>query len=209
MEKIERERERIKKENERETLDPASRSSNEKERVHESTRAPPKYAFRPKDPHFAIDPHDFLFRLHSNRRNLRARVLSHLWLGPCFSRPRSSNRTGSARTPLAKGRRWERTGWGKSRIGWNTRGRRRRQKLPYSLAVFISSRYFYCRLFVTRVSSRAESPSIFIVVVFRSLSFRSVFRERKFHFYWIIVVPNDRVLLSSNGGAADAPLRYQ
>lgn len=29
-------------------------------RVHESTaRAPPKYAFRPKDPHFEIDPHDF------------------------------------------------------------------------------------------------------------------------------------------------------
>ena len=44
-------------------------------RVHESTaRAPPKYAFRPKDPHFEIDPHDFpgiyIHIYTSNIRNL-------------------------------------------------------------------------------------------------------------------------------------------
>lgn len=43
--------------------------------MHESTaRAPPKYAFRPKDPHFEIDPHDFpgiyIHIYTSNIRNL-------------------------------------------------------------------------------------------------------------------------------------------
>lgn len=74
-------------------LDPDSRSSNEKERVHESTSTPPKYAFRPKDPHFEINSHDFLgytrtSAISTRFASLQVRVLDRLIeLGQneCFS----------------------------------------------------------------------------------------------------------------------------
>lgn len=69
-------------------------------RVHESTaRAPPKYAFRPKDPHFEIDPHDFpgiyIYIYTLNIRNLDSfRLFSPRFDSRVLDR---SNRTGSPR----------------------------------------------------------------------------------------------------------------
>lgn len=70
-------------------------------RVHESTaRAPPKYAFRPKDPHFEIDPHDFpgiYTYIYIHAQHPQSRLVPPLFTSVLLSRPRSSNRTGSPR----------------------------------------------------------------------------------------------------------------
>lgn len=92
----------------------------------EHLSSPPKYAFRPKDPHFEIDPHDFPAIYASNIRNLDSfRLFSPR--ASTLASSIASNRTGSPRNAT---REFLESGLGAT----STRGQRRgKEKLAYLL----------------------------------------------------------------------------
>lgn len=134
----------------------------------EHLSSPPKYAFRPKDPHFEIDPHDFPAIYASNIRNLDSfRLFSPR--ASTLASSIASNRTGSPRNAT---REFLESGLGAT----STRGQRRgKEKLAYLLfLLFFSPPPFSIAIVFLFLSPTFRRVSIYRVIDTVRSKFRSV-----------------------------------